>query len=96
MDTILLDHQLRETLLFEDPSFSIKYYVDNLNQWADYQVPLHWHFGYEIFSAVYQDIEVQVGDEHLLLQKGESILIGAGQLHSYIMTEPGNLCLCPR
>ena len=95
MDTILLDHQLRETLLFEDPSFSIKYYVDNLNQWADYQVPLHWHFGYEIFSAVYQDIEVQVGDEHLLLQKGESILIGAGQLHSYIMTEPGNLCLCP-
>ena len=35
MDTILLDHQLQETLFFEDPSFPIKYYVDNLNQWAD-------------------------------------------------------------
>lgn len=50
MDTILLDHQLQEMFLFEDSSFPIKYYVDNLEQWADYQVPLHWHLGYEIFQ----------------------------------------------
>ena len=56
MDTILLDHQLQETFFFEDPSFPIKYYVDNLNQWADGQVPLHWHLGYECFSAACQEI----------------------------------------
>lgn len=95
MDTILLDHQLQETLFFEDPSFPIKYYVDNLNQWADGQVPLHWHLGYECFSAACQEIEVQVESERLRLRKGDSILIGAGQLHSYRMTEPGQLCLCP-
>lgn len=51
MDTILLDHRLQESLSFTDPSFPIKYYEDNLNRWADHQVPLHWHFGYEFFSA---------------------------------------------
>ena len=95
MDTILLDHQLQEMFLFEDSSFPIKYYVDNLEQWADYQVPLHWHLGYEIFSAIYQDIEVQIGQKHLRLLKGESILIGAEQMHSYRMTEVGKCCLCP-
>lgn len=95
MDTILLDQQLRESLQFADPTFPINYYVDDLNRWADHQVPLHWHLGYEFFSTIYQDMEVQVGHEHLLLQKGESILIGGGQLHSYRMTEPGKDCLCP-
>ena len=95
MDTILLDQQLQETLLFEDPSFPVKYYVDDLNHWADHQVPLHWHMGYEFFSAIQQDVEVQVGYDHLVLRKGESILVGGGQLHSYRMAEPGRPCLCP-
>ena len=95
MDTILLDQQLRESLQFADPTFPINYYVDDLNRWADHQVPLHWHLGYEFFSTIHQDMEVQVGHEHLLLRKGESILIGGGQLHSYRMTEPGKDCLCP-
>ena len=95
MDTILLDQQLQETLLFEDPSFPVKYYVDDLNHWADHQVPLHWHMGYEFFSAVQQDVEVQVGYDHQVLRKGESILVGGGQLHSYRMTDPGRPCLCP-
>ena len=87
MDTIILDHQLQETLVFPDPSFPIQYYVDDLHQWAGRQVPLHWHFGYEFFSAVSQDIEVQVGNEQLMLLKGESILItgrAAAQLSAHL------------
>lgn len=95
MDMLLLDQQLQESLLFADLSFPVKYYVDDLNHWADHQVPLHWHLGYEFFSAFQQDIEVQVGHDHLILRTGESILIGGGQLHSYCMTTPGKSCLCP-
>lgn len=95
METIVIDHQFQEVLSFSDAGFPIQYYVDNLNQWAEYQVPLHWHCGYEIFTALHQDIEVQAGQEHLILQKGESIFIRGGQLHSYRMTEPGRICLCP-
>lgn len=95
MDTLLLDQQLQENILFADPSFPVKYYVDDLNHWADHQVPLHWHMGYEFFSAVQQDIEVQVGHDCLVLRKGESILVGGGQMHSYRMTDTGRPCLCP-
>ena len=47
------------------------------------------------FFAIQQDVEVQVGYDHLVLRKGESILVGGGQLHSYRMTAPGRPCLCP-
>ena len=95
MNTVLLNHQLQESLLFADPTFPINYYVDDLSHWVNHQVPLHWHLGYEFFSAAHQNIEIQVGHEHLLLRKGETILIGGGQLHSYCMTNPDKPCLCP-
>ena len=81
--------------VFTQHTIPVKYYVDDLNHWADHQVPLHWHMGYEFFSAIQQDVEVQVGYDHLVLRKGESILVGGGQLHSYRMAEPGRPCLCP-
>lgn len=95
MNTLLLDHQLQESFQFVDPSFPINYFVDDFNHFANHQVPLHWHLGYEFFTTIYQDIEIQIGRKHLLLRKGETILIGGGQLHSYRMTNPDKLCLCP-
>ena len=95
MDELLLNHHLQESLDFPDPFFPIKYYVDNLQQWPDFQVPLHWHFGYEFFTSLSQDIEVQVGNEQITLLKGESILISGGQLHRYNAAMPDEPCLCP-
>ena len=51
MEQLILDHMLKEEFSFPDPSFPIQFYIDDLHQWPDGQVPLHWHFGYEIFSA---------------------------------------------
>lgn len=95
MNTLLLDHQLQESFQFVDSTFPINYFVDDFNHMANHQVPLHWHLGYEFFTTIYQDIEIQIGLKHLLLRKGETILIGGGQLHSYRMTNPNELCLCP-
>lgn len=95
MNTLLLDHQLQESCKFVDSTFPINYYVDDFNHLANHQVPLHWHLGHEFFTTIYQDIEIQVGRKHLFLRKGETILIGGGQLHSYRMTNPDKICLCP-
>lgn len=95
METLLLDHQLQENLFFRDQSFPIQHYIDNLKQWPDYQVPLHWHMGYEFFSTLSQDVEVQVGDKRFTLLQGESILIGGSQLHGYRLTTLDRPCLCP-
>lgn len=95
MLSLLLDHQLQESVSFADAFFPIQYYVDDLNQWPDGQVPLHWHFGYEVFSATGQDVWLQIGDEQRLLRAGESVVVGGGQLHSYRLSAPGRPCLCP-
>ena len=88
MLSLLLDHQLQESVSFADAFFPIQYYVDDLNQWPDGQVPLHWHFGYEVFSATGQDVWLQIGDEQRLLRAGESVVVGGGQLHSYRLSAP--------
>ena len=95
MEQLILDHMLKEEFSFPDPSFPIQFYIDDLNQWPDGQVPLHWHFGYEIFSAFNQEVMIQVGEKHLTLLPGESILIGSGQLHRYSLTDSTRECLCP-
>ena len=95
MEQLILDHMLKEEFSFPDPSFPIQFYIDDLNQWPDGQVPLHWHFGYEIFSAFNQEVMIQVGEKRLTLLPGESILIGSGQLHRYSLTDSTRKCLCP-
>lgn len=95
MEQLILDHMLKEEVSFPDPSFPIQFYIDNLHQWPDGQVPLHWHFGYEIFTAFNQKVLLQIGEQCLTLLPGESILIGGGQLHSYRLTDSTRECLCP-
>lgn len=95
MEQLILDHMLKEEFSFPDPSFPIQFYIDDLHQWPDGQVPLHWHFGYEIFSAFNQEVTIQVGEKRLTLLPGESILIGGGQLHRYSLTDSTRECLCP-
>ena len=95
MEQLILDHMLKEEFSFPDSSFPIQFYIDDLHQWQDGQVPLHWHFGYEIFSAFNQEVMIQVGEKHLTLLPGESILIGSGQLHRYSLTDSTRECLCP-
>lgn len=95
MEQLKLDHMLKEEFYFPDPSFPIQFYIDNLHQWPDGQVPLHWHFGYEIFSAFNQEVMIQVGEKRLTLLPGESILIGGGQLHRYGLADSTRECLCP-
>lgn len=95
MKPFILDHMLKEEFSFPDPSFPIQFYIDDLHQWPDGQVPLHWHLRYEIFSAFKQEVMVQIGEKRLILLPGESILIGGGQLHGYSLTDSTRECLCP-
>jgi len=83
MEQLMLDHMLKEEISFSDSSFPIQFYIDDLHQYPDGKVPLHWHFGYEIFSAFNQNVLIQVGEKRLILLPGESILMEEG---NYIVT----------
>lgn len=90
-----LDYQLREKIPFPNQGFPVQYYVDDLMQWSEQTIPLHWHAEHEFFSAVSQDIQVQIGMEKVTLLKGETIFINGNQLHSYKQRKKDSSCLCP-
>lgn len=90
-----LDQHLKETVPCGSDSFPIQYYVDNLSQWSNQTVPLHWHPEQEFFSVTSGIVDVQIGSKHVQLSEGETIFINGNLLHSYRhVTEISN-CICP-
>lgn len=45
-----LNQQLKETVPCGSDSFPIQYYVDDLSDWSNQTVPLHWHPEQEFFQ----------------------------------------------
>ncbi len=79
--TILLDHQLREHIPHNAIEFPITYYHDELVALPDWAGPLHWHPDFEIATAEYGVLEYQVGGQHIILEKGDSIFVNGNILH---------------
>lgn len=95
LPVMLQDPQLQETVPCGSDSFPIQYYVDNLSQWCQQSVPLHWHPYLEFFSVESGVVEVQVGSERLTLVQGEAIFISGNLLHGYRQLTGTPICICP-
>lgn len=89
------DSQLQETVPCGSDSFPIQYCVDDLSQWCQQSVPLHWHPYPEFFSVASGTVEVQVGSDRLTLAQGEAIFISGNLLHGYRQPAGTSTCLCP-
>lgn len=79
---IILDHQLREKLAHDTSSFPVSYFQDELALLPNQVGPLHWHPEFEIATAASGVLEYQVGQEHIILEPGDSIFINGNMLHS--------------
>ena len=80
--SIKLDHQLREKIAHDASAFPISYFQDELALLPNQAGPLHWHPEFEIATAASGVLEYQVGQERIMLQPGDSILVGGNMLHS--------------
>lgn len=80
--SITLDHQLREEMTHDAALFPISYFQDELALLPNQAGPLHWHPEFEIATAASGVLEFQVGQEHIVLQPGDSIFVGGSMLHS--------------
>ncbi len=78
---ILLDHQLREQIPHKTTGFPITYYHDELAALPRREGPFHWHPDFEIATAVRESLEYQVGQQRLILEAGDSILVNGNMLH---------------
>ncbi|MBE6559943.1 MAG: AraC family transcriptional regulator [Ruminococcaceae bacterium] len=78
---IRLDHQLREQIPKNDPAFPITFFCDEFASLPNRAGPLHWHPEFEIATAALFALDFQVGQEHIILEAGDSIFVNGNILH---------------
>lgn len=78
---IILDHQLREQIPHQATEFPVTYYHDELAELPNWAGPFHWHPDFEIATAASNVLEYQVGQYHITLEAGDSILVSGNMLH---------------
>ena len=78
---IILDYQLREQVPHDVEKFPITYFCDELAALPNWAGPLHWHPDFEIATAVSGVLDFQVGQHHVILKAGDSILVNGNILH---------------
>lgn len=78
---IILDHQLREQIPHDGKVFPISYFHDELAALPNWAGPLHWHYDFELATALSGVLDVQVGSQHIILEAGDSIFVNRNMLH---------------
>ena len=78
---IILNHQLREQITHNAAIFPITYFCDELASLPNWTGPLHWHPDFEIATAASGVLDFQVGQQHIILEAGDSIFVNGNILH---------------
>ena len=78
---ININHQLREQMTHDATNFPITFFQDELAALPNFAGPLHWHPEFEIATAESGTLDFQVGQEHILLEAGDSIFVNGNMLH---------------
>lgn len=79
--TILLNYHLQEQIPHTATDFPATYYHDELSTLPNWTGPLHWHTDFEIATAVSGVLDYQLGQQHIILNKGDSIFVNRNILH---------------
>lgn len=78
---IILDHQLREQIPHKATEFPVTYYHDELIELPNWAGPFHWHPDFEIATAASAVLDYQIGQQHIMLEAGDSIFVNGNMLH---------------
>lgn len=79
--TIKINHQLQEQIPHDTAIFPVTFYCDELATLPNREGPLHWHPYFEIATAKSGVLDYQVGQNHIILEAGDSIFVNSNMLH---------------
>lgn len=79
---VIVDRYMREQITHEENLFPISFFENELSEFPGREGPLHWHPDFEIARAEVGTLEYQVGQQHILLEAGDSLLVNRNMLHS--------------
>lgn len=78
---IMLDYQLQEHIPHDMSDLPIRFYRDELAALPHYAGAMHWHPYFEIATAENGSLDYQVGQDHIILEAGDSIFVNSNMLH---------------
>ncbi len=78
---IKINHQLQEQIPHDATVFPVTFYCDELAALPNYAGPLHWHPCFEIATAKSGVLDYRVGQNHIILEAGDSIFVNSNMLH---------------
>ena len=78
---VIIDNQLKEKNPYDIADFPISFYQDELETLAEWSGPLHWHPYFEIATAKSGVLDYQVGQNHIILEAGDSIFVNSNMIH---------------
>lgn len=90
-----INHQLREQMFHDTTIFPISFFRDELALLPNREGPLHWHPDFEIATAESGTLDFQVGQEHILLEAGDSIFVNGNILHAIKQVSDGKADAMP-
>lgn len=73
---------MREQIPREGDLFPISFFENELAELPNREGPLHWHPDFEIARAEMGELDYQVGQTHIMLKAGDSLLVNRNLLHS--------------
>lgn len=78
---VIVDRNMREQIPHTGNLFPISFFENELSELPDRAGPMHWHPDFELARAEVGALDYQVGQTHLLLQAGDSLLVNRNLLH---------------
>lgn len=90
-----VNENMRELTPHGSAAFPIQYYVDELSNFPNQTIPLHWHPELEFYIANGSSVHIQLGKTNICLEDGCGIFINSNVLHSFQQAEANCQCLCP-
>ena len=78
---VIIDNQLQEAIAYDPAVYPIAFYQDELATLPGWNGPLHWHPGFEIATAECGTLDYQLGEQHIILNAGDSIFVNGSILH---------------
>lgn len=79
---VIVDQHMREQIPHAGDLFPISFFEHELSELPRREGPLHWHPDFEIARAETGVLDYQVGQKHILLHAGDSLLVNRNLLHS--------------
>lgn len=78
---VIVDRNMREQIPHAGNFFPVSFFENELSELPGRAGPMHWHPDFELARAETGTLDYQVGQTHLLLQAGDSLLVNRNLLH---------------